>query len=96
MRLLWEQNSQEEDLGFLIIDARNAFNKENRMAMLWDVWHECPSGTQFILNCYYYCATQVVRDSEDGSGHFMHIKEGMTQGVYLSMIAYGIGVLSLI
>ena len=37
-----------------------------------------------------------MRDSEDGSGHFMHIKEGMTQGLYLSMIAYGIGVLSLI
>ena len=34
MRLLWSQNSQEEDWGFLLIDARNAFNEENRSAMI--------------------------------------------------------------
>ena len=26
MRLLWAHNSQEEDWGFLLIDARNTFN----------------------------------------------------------------------
>ena len=36
MRLLWQQNSHEEYWGFLFIDARNAFNEENRTAMLWD------------------------------------------------------------
>ena len=45
MRLLWAQHSQDEDWGFLIIDARNAFNEENRTEMLWYVWHERPSGT---------------------------------------------------
>ena len=30
MRLLWVQHSQEEDWGFLLIDARNAFNEENQ------------------------------------------------------------------
>ena len=50
MRLLWAQNSQEDDWGFLLIDAWNAFNEENQIAMLWSVWHECPSGAQFTFN----------------------------------------------
>ena len=44
MRLLWEQHSQEEEWGFLLIDTRNAFNEENRTIMIWDVQHACPSG----------------------------------------------------
>ena len=38
----------------------------------------------------------MVRDTEDGSGHFFHIKEGVTQGGSLSMITYVIGVFHLI
>ena len=34
MRVLWDEHNQEEDWGFLLIDARNAFNEENRAAML--------------------------------------------------------------
>ena len=30
VRLLWQKNAQEEDLWFLLIDTRNAFNYENR------------------------------------------------------------------
>ena len=87
---------QEEDWGFLLIDARNAFNEENRTAMLCDVRHEWPSGAQFTFNCYRHWAILVVRNTEDGSGHFLHSKEGVTQGDPLAMIAYGIGVLPLI
>ena len=93
MRVLWEEHQTEEDWGFLLIDARNAFNEENRTAMLWDVWHEWPSGAQFTFNCYRHWATLVVWDTGDGSGHFLHSKEGVTQGDPLTMIAYGIGVL---
>ena len=50
MRLLWHQHSQEEDWGFLLIDARNAFNEENRTEMLWAVQHEWPSSAQFTFN----------------------------------------------
>ena len=66
MRVLCEEHSQEEDLGFLLIDARNEFNKENRTAMLWAVRHEWPSGAQFTFNCYRHWATMVVSDTGDG------------------------------
>ena len=64
--------------------------------MLWAVHHEWPSGAQFNFNCYCHWSTLVVRDTGDGSGHFLHSKERMTQGDPLVMIAYGIGVLPLI
>ena len=78
MRVLWEEHLQEEDWGFLLIDARNLFNEENQTAMLWGVRHEWPSGAQFTFNCYCRWATLVVRDTGYGSGHFLHIKEGVT------------------
>ena len=40
MRVLWEEHNQEEDWGFLLINARNTFNEENRTALLWAVQHE--------------------------------------------------------
>ena len=64
--------------------------------MLWAVRHDWPVGAQFTFNCYRHWATLVVRDTEDGSGHFLHSKEGVTQGDPLAMIAYGIVVLPLI
>ena len=60
MRLLWEERKTEEDWGFLLIDAPNAFNEENRTDILWDVWHEWPSGDHFTFNCYRHWATLVV------------------------------------
>ena len=35
VRLLWQQHAQEEDCGFLLIDARIFFNEKNRTYMLW-------------------------------------------------------------
>ena len=49
-RLQWAQHSQEEDWGFPLIDARNAFNEENGTAILGAVRHEWPSGAQFTFN----------------------------------------------
>ena len=95
MRVLWEEHQTEEDWGFLLIDARNAFNEENRTAMIWAVCHEWPTGAQFTFKCYRHWATLVVWDTGDDSGHFLHSKKGVTQGYPLAMIAYGIGVLPL-
>ena len=64
--------------------------------MLWAVRHEWPSGTQFTFNCYCHWATLVVMNTANGSGHFLHSKEGVTQRDPLTMITYGIGVLPLI
>ena len=72
MRVLWEEQKQDEDLGFLLIDARNAFNEENWTALLWAVWHKWPSGAQFTFNCYRHWDTLVVWDIRDRSGHFLH------------------------
>ena len=51
MRVLWDEHKKEEDWDFLLIDTRNAFNEENRTAMLWDFRHEWPSGVHFTFNC---------------------------------------------
>ena len=96
MRVLLDEHKKEEDWGFLLIDARNSFNEENWAAMLSAFRHEWTSGTQFTFNCYQHWATLVIRDTGDGSGHFLNIKEGVTKGDPLAMIEYGIGVLSLI
>ena len=64
--------------------------------MLWSVRHEWPSGVQFTFNCFCHWAMMVVRDIGDWSVHFLHSKDGVTQGDPLAMIAYGIGVLLLI
>ena len=75
---------------------RNAFSEDNQKAMLWDIRHKWPSGAHFTFNGYRHWATLVVRDTEDGSGHFLYSKEGVTQWEPLSMITYGIGVLPLL
>ena len=48
--------------------------------MLWAVRNEWPSGAQFTFNFCHHWDTLVVHDTEDGSGHFLHSKEGVTQG----------------
>ena len=63
--------------------------------MLWAIQFEWPSDMQFTLNCYRHWANMAVRNV-DGSGHFLHSKEGVNQGDHIFMIAYGIGIPPLI
>ena len=63
--------------------------------MLWAVQFEWPRGLQFTFNCYCHWVNMVVCN-EDGSGYFLRSKECMTQGYPLAMIAYGIGISSII
>ena len=95
VRLLWQKQSQEEDWRFLLIDARNAFNEENRKAMLWAVQFDWRSGTRFGFNCYRHWDMLVIR-AGDGTGQLLFIREGVTQGDPLSMVAYGLKTLPLI
>ena len=48
----WDENSTTEDWGFLLVDAKNAFNDINRVEMLWKVRHVWPSGSRSFFNCY--------------------------------------------
>ena len=63
--------------------------------MLWEVRHEWPSGVNFAFNCYRHWATLLIR-ADGGTGHFLYIKEGVTQGHPLAVMAYGMGILPLI
>jgi hypothetical protein len=52
IRNLWEQCAAEEEWGFLLVDAQNAFNELNwRTVMLWTIGRKWPSGARFIFNC---------------------------------------------
>ena len=95
VRLLWQQHAKEEDLGLLLIDARNAFIEKNRTAVLWAVRFEWPSGARFAFNFYRHWATVVIR-AGDGTGHLLFSKEGVTQGDPVDMVVYGMGIFPLI
>jgi hypothetical protein len=88
-------HQQEEEWGFLLIDASNAFDEQNRTGMLWTVWHEWPTGARFVFNYCKHLGTFMIR-GKDGSGAFIYSKEGITQGDPLYMFAYGVGILPLI
>ena len=96
MKTIWALLKEEEDMGFLLIDAQNAFNKDMHTRMLWTIWHIWPMEAQLSFNCYrhhtalYLCL-----------GHFLMlivipIQEGVTQGDPLAMILYRILLLPLI
>ena len=95
MEQTWKQHQQKEEWGFLLIDARNAFNEGNRMLMLWNVRHEWPSGARFTFNCHRHWSTLFVRGS-DGTATTTHSEEGVTQGCPLAMFGCGILLLPLI
>ena len=76
----------------VMMDASNAFNNINRMAVLWNARLLWPRCSRFIFNTYRGWAPLVVR----GASSFLYSKEGVTQGDPLSMFIYAIGVLPLI
>ncbi len=96
IRTLWEQCEFEENWGFLLVDARNAFNKLNRTVMLWTIRHEWTAGARFALNCYQHHLTLVIRNKSGDTAVFLLSREGVTQGDPLAMVGYGVGVLPLI
>ena len=59
--------------------------------ILWVLQHEWPSGLRFSFNCVCHWETLVIREG-DGTGHFLSIKEGVSQGDPLAKIIYGLGI----
>ena len=95
VQALWDKKSTMEDWGFLLVDAKNAFNEINRVGLLWTVRHLWPSRARFFFNYYCHWSSLVLRNG-NGMESFMHSKEGVTQGDHLAMIAYRIVILPLI
>ena len=89
---IWDTKLPTEDWGFLLIDSENAFNYINQIGMLSTVSHLWTSRARFILNFYYHWSLLILRNG-NGTGSFLHSREGMTQGDPLAMVAYGIGTL---
>jgi hypothetical protein len=88
LRLIWDLHAQEEEWGFLLVDA-------NRTLMCWTLRHVWPSGARYVFNCYRHWSVLVVQ-AGSGNATFLFIKEGVTQGNPLSMVAYGLSLLPLI
>jgi hypothetical protein len=55
MSALWRELEADDNTGFLLIDASNAFNEVSRVNMLWVIRHEWPAGTntRFRDNCEF-------------------------------------------
>jgi hypothetical protein len=93
---MWDQHSEEENWGFLLVDAHNAFNQVNRTAMLWVVRHEWPSGCRFVFNSYQHWATLIIRSSHGADFMiFLLSREEVTQGGPLAVVAFGLAVMPL-
>ena len=95
VQTLWDKNSNTKDWGFLLVDAKNAFNEIIRFGILWMVRHLWPSRASFVFN-FYLRWSYLVLQNGNGTASFLHSKVGVTQGGTLSVIEYGIGILPLI
>jgi len=76
----------------LLVDASNAYNSLNHVALLWNVHVLLPRCSRFVFNTYQGWATLVVRVSEE----YLYSMKGVTQGDLLSMFLYTVGTLTLI
>ena len=95
VQALWCDNLSTEEWGFLLVDAKNAFNKINRFRMLCMVQHLLQSGARSIFNFYRRWSSLVLRNW-NGTASILHSREGVTHGGTLVIITYGIGILPLI
>ena len=91
MRSMWDEHeSDEEDWGVLLIDAKNDFNEGNRKMIFCVVRHKWPSGARFTFNLYRHQSVLVVRGESKTKTIFLHSSEGLIQGCPLAMLGYGI------
>ena len=82
MRRLWDLNEDDDEWGFLLVDARNAFNELNRIASLWTVRHLWPSGARFTFNCYRHWTMLLVRAKMGMMAHFYTLKKVLHKAIH--------------
>ena len=63
VQAIWDTNLSTEYWGFLIVDAKNAFNKSNQTGILWSVCRLWKSGYSFIFKCYRHWSSLILRNS---------------------------------
>jgi hypothetical protein len=61
---MWDTHHMEDDWGFLLIDAKNAFNEQCRKIMPWNVRHEWPSWARFVFNSYKHWAILIIQNND--------------------------------
>ena len=91
----WELREQDEDWGFLLVDARNAFDKLIRKQMPWSARHLWPSGARFTFNCCRHHATLMMQNGND-TALIIFSRKGISQGDPLSRLICGIGILPMV
>ena len=74
----------------LLVDVSNAFNSINHQNPLRNIHSQCPALATLVINCYRPNIPLFI------DGDVIFSAEGTTQGDYLAMIFYVIGILSLI
>ena len=78
----------------LLVDASNAFNSLDCVALLWNVHVLWLCSSKFVFNAYQGWATLVIRSSNENL-YSMEVT-GVTQGNPLSMFLYAVSTLPLI
>ena len=84
----WTATATDDNFGFLLIDARNAFNELDRNMMLYVLRHIWPQGARFIFNSYHHWSTILFHNHITGTATPIVSACGVTQGDPLAMIAY--------
>jgi hypothetical protein len=82
----------DNDYGVLMVDARNAFNSINRIAMLWNTRILWPRASRFIFNTYRGWSPLIMKNCNT----VLFSQEGIVQGDPMSMFIYAIATLPLI
>ena len=59
---LYNENLPTEEWFFKLVDAKNAFNKINRVGMLCTVQHLWPYRARFVFNYYRYWSLLVLQN----------------------------------
>ena len=87
MHKIFESN---ETVAILIVDAENAFNSINCIALLHNIEYLCPAIATFLYNCYAISPRLFIGGKE------LRSREGTTQGDPTAMAAYALGLTPLL
>ena len=90
MHSVREQLAAAETEAALSVDASNTFNSLNRIAVLLNVKHLCPSFSTILISTYQECSNLYI------DGDVLYSREGSTQGDPLAMPFYAIATVPLI